>query len=299
MAQPSKLVRAQLRQGGANAPSSGSAGPTQPSGETEQPSPFDFLNYVPSPEHDARPLPAPGPPASPQSTGDTSMFDFLDHVPSSVLGPTQSMGPPRSISAPVVSPGPPSSTASAGGQSTYAFLDFLPSPVVGPVEVSLSVVTAGSAPGQQGVRTPSTASSAHASAPRDACSNCCHSGVKRRTDASGPMASASPGPMASATPSPTSTSAPIVAAQAAQHPAPYDFLQHIPASQHMARDRTASLVRTNMEVNADPQPPVTDDVGPESEEEDREMEDDSRQELPVPSSTSAPWPQIRIPVHLP
>ncbi|KAF8265605.1 hypothetical protein EI94DRAFT_1702356 [Lactarius quietus] len=171
---------------------------------------------------------------------------------------------------------------------------FLPSPVVGPVEV------AGSAPGQQGICTPSTASSAHASVP---CTmpvpTAATRGVKQHTDASGLMASASPGPMASATPGLTSSSAPIVAAQPAQHPAPYNFLQHIPASQRMARDWTASLVRTNMEVDADPQPPVADDIGPESEEEDREMEDDSRQELPVPSSTLAPWPRIRIPVHLP
>ncbi|KAF8260359.1 hypothetical protein EI94DRAFT_1811829 [Lactarius quietus] len=132
MAQPSKPARAQPHQGGANAPSSGFAGPTQPSGDTDQPSPFDFLNYVPSPvtEHDARPLPAPGPPPAPQSTGDIGMFNFLDHVPSSVLGPNESiMGPPHAISAPVVSTGPPASTASAGGQSTYAFLDFLPSPL--------------------------------------------------------------------------------------------------------------------------------------------------------------------------
>ncbi|KAF8264782.1 hypothetical protein EI94DRAFT_1805319 [Lactarius quietus] len=67
----------------------------------------------------------------------------------------------------------------------------------------------------------------------------------------------------------------------------------------MARNRTASLVHTNMEVDEDREPPVADDVGPESEEEDGEMEDGSREELPVPSSTSAPWPQIRIPIHLP
>ncbi|KAF8258349.1 hypothetical protein EI94DRAFT_1700651 [Lactarius quietus] len=102
--------------------------------------PLDLLDPPSQVEHDARPLPAPGPPPAPQSTGDTGMFDFLDHVPLSVLGPTQSMGPPRSISAPVISPEPPASTASAGGQSTYAFL----SPVVGQVEVTLSVITAGS-----------------------------------------------------------------------------------------------------------------------------------------------------------
>ncbi|KAF8258350.1 hypothetical protein EI94DRAFT_1708085 [Lactarius quietus] len=77
---------------------------------------------------------------------------------------------------------------------------------------------------------------------------------------------------------------------------PYDFLQHIPASQHMACNRTASLVRTNMEVDADPQPPVADDVGLKVR---KRMGRWSREELPVPSSTSVPWLRIRIPIHLP
>ncbi|KAF8262019.1 hypothetical protein EI94DRAFT_1705100 [Lactarius quietus] len=182
------------------------------------------------------------------------MFNFLDHVPSSVLGPNESiMGPPHAISAPVISSGPPTSTASAGGQSTYAFLDFLPSPVVGPVEqVASSTVVAGSAP-------------ARASAPRATpVSTAATRGLKQRTDVSRPTASATPGPMSSL--------APIATAQLVQQPAPYDFLQHIPASQRMARDHTASLVCTNMEVDEDREPPVADDVGPESEEEDGEME---------------------------
>ncbi|KAF8267272.1 hypothetical protein EI94DRAFT_1701123 [Lactarius quietus] len=196
------------------------------------------------------------------------MFDFSDHIPSSILGPTQSMGPPRSISAPVVSSGPPASTASAGGQSTYAFLDFLPSLVVGPVEVMSSIMTVGRAPGQQGVNKPSTASSAHASAPHVMPVPTAATRSTKCTNVSHPMASASPGP----TPGTMSSSVLIVSAQLVQQPAPYDFLQHIPASQCMAHDRTASLVRANMEVDKDPQPPVADDIGPESEEEDREME---------------------------
>ncbi|KAF8263403.1 hypothetical protein EI94DRAFT_1704025 [Lactarius quietus] len=247
MARPSKLARAQSHQGGANAPSSGSAGPTQPSGETEQPSPFDFLNYVPSSvtEHDARPLPAPGPPPAPQSTGDTGMFDFLDHIPSSILGPTQdSQWDPH-----------------VPFQLWSFRLDRQPPLQV--LAVALSVITAGSAPGQQGVCTPSTASSAHASAPRAMpVPTAATRGVKRHTNASHLMSSASLGLMASAMPGAMSSSAPIIAAQPAQHPAPYDFLQHIPASQRMAHDRTTSLVHTNMEVDEDPQPPVADDVGP-------------------------------------
>ncbi|KAF8267881.1 hypothetical protein EI94DRAFT_1700652 [Lactarius quietus] len=121
-------------------------------------------------------------------------------------------------------------------------------------------------------------------------------GVKQRTDASHPMSSVSPGLMASVMPGPMSSSAPIVAAQPVQNPAPYDFLQHIPASQHMACNRTASLVRTNMEVDADPQPPVADDVGLKVR---KRMGRWSREELPVPSSTSVPWLRIRIPIHLP
>ncbi|KAF8258425.1 hypothetical protein EI94DRAFT_1815344 [Lactarius quietus] len=269
MAQPSKLAGVQSHQGGANASSSGTSGPAQLSGDTDEPSPFDFLNYVPSPvtEQDTRKPQAPEPPHVPQLTGDLAIFDFLDHIPSSVVGPPQSMGPPRSISAPIASSGLPVSTGSAVGQSTYAFLDFLPSPVVGPVQGTPGIV-----------RMPSTASAAHASAPRATTVPTAATHGVQHTDTSRLTASASPGPM--------SGSAAI--SGAAQHPTAYDFLQHIPASQRMACDRTASLVRTNMEVDEDPQPPVADDVGPESEEEDGEMEDDSRQELPVPSSTSVP-----------
>ncbi|KAF8265205.1 hypothetical protein EI94DRAFT_1804702 [Lactarius quietus] len=107
----------------------------------------------------------------------------------------------------------------------------------------------------------------------------------QNTDTSYPTASVSPGPMSGL----------AAISGAAQRPTAYDFLQHIPASQHMARDQTTSLVHTNMEVDADPQPPVADDVGPESEEEDGRW----RQELPMPSSTSVPWLEIRIPIHLP
>jgi hypothetical protein len=49
MAQPSKLARAQSRQGGPNSPSTGSAGQAQTGGGADQDSPFNFLNYVPSP----------------------------------------------------------------------------------------------------------------------------------------------------------------------------------------------------------------------------------------------------------
>ncbi|KAF8260358.1 hypothetical protein EI94DRAFT_1811828 [Lactarius quietus] len=138
---------------------------------------------------------------------------------------------------------------------------------------------------------PSTASSAHASAPRatpvPTAATC---GLKQRTDVSRPMASATPGPM--------SSSAPIATAQLVQQPAPYDFL--CSTSLHLsAWPAIAPPVCTNMEVDEDRKPPVADDVGPESEEEDGEMEDGSREELPVPSSTSAPWLQIRIPIHLP
>ncbi|KAF8261941.1 hypothetical protein EI94DRAFT_1809609 [Lactarius quietus] len=284
MAQPSKLAGVQSRQGGANASSSGTSGLAQLSGDTDEPSPFDFLDmcHLLSQKPQA--------PEPPQSTGDSAIFDFLDHIPSSVVGPPQSMGPPRSISAPIASSGRVS-TASAVGQSTYAFLDFLPSPCR----------TSTGCPRHRShafycIR------SACLSAPVTTVPTAATHGVQilrihvsyQHTDTSRLTASASPGP--------TSGSAAISGAAQSSYvlsspaPAAYDFLQHIPASQRMARDRTP--VRTNMEVDEDPQPPVADDVGPESEEEDGEMEDDSRQELPVPSSTW-PWPEIRIPIHLP
>ncbi|KAF8269517.1 hypothetical protein EI94DRAFT_1699434 [Lactarius quietus] len=290
MAQPSKLAQVQSHQGGANASSSRSSGPAQLSGDTDEPSPFDFLNYVPSPvtEQDARMPQAPEPPHVPQSTGDSDMFEFLDHIPSSVVGPPQ-MRHYFILQSPITSSGLPVSTASAVGQSTYAFLDFLPSPVVRPVQGTPGIVTEASASGQQGVCMPSTASSAHASAPRATPVPTAATHGIQHTDTSRSTASVLPGP----------TSGLAAISGAAKRPAAYNFLQHIPASQRMAHDRTASLVCTNMEVDADPQPPVADDVGPESEEEDGEMEDDSRQELPVPLSTLVPWPEIRIPIHLP
>ncbi|KAF8258708.1 hypothetical protein EI94DRAFT_1707748 [Lactarius quietus] len=324
MAQPSKLARAQSRQGGANAPSSGSAGPTQPSGDTDQPSPFDFLNYVLSPvtEHDARPLSVPGLPPAPQLMGDTGMFDFLDHIPSlygmypDMIGTVNNGTPTFHFStghfvwtASVMFDIIRTSGSLVMTTITIAFQlgllesslhllytsdpDFLPSPVVGPVEVASSIVTAGSAPSLQGVSMPSTASSAHALVP---CATpgptATTHGVKLKTDTSCPTASVAAGLM--------SGSAAISGALQAKHPAPYNFLQHIPASQRMAHNRTTSLVHANIEVDEDPQSAPVDDVGPESEEEDREMEDGtSREELPMPLSTLVPWLWVRIPINLP
>ncbi|KAF8263455.1 hypothetical protein EI94DRAFT_1807188 [Lactarius quietus] len=217
MAQPSKLARVQSCQGGVNASSSGTSGPAQLSGDTDEPSPFNFLNYVPSPvtEQDTRRPQAPELPHVPQSTGDLAIFDFLDHIPSSV-GPPQSMGPPRSISAPIALSGPPVSTASAVGQSTYAFLDFLPSP--------LSDRYRYGAPGI--ARMPSTASTVNTLAP-------CVTPVPTAATHGVQHTDTSPRWLVRRW---SDVWLPAISA-AAQHPTAYNFLQHIPASQRMTQIR--------------------------------------------------------------
>ncbi|KAF8262901.1 hypothetical protein EI94DRAFT_1808079 [Lactarius quietus] len=260
MAQPSKLAQVQSRQGGANASSSGTSGPAQLSGDTDEPSPFDFLNYVPSPvtEQDAR---------KPQAPERLIPHSFIRCWPSSVNGTATFNFSTYCLVWPA------GSTASAVGQSTYAFLDFLPSP--------LSDQYRHRSHAFYSIRSTCLSTLCDA-VPTAATHGVQHTDTSHRwlvVTWSNIWLAAISG--------------------AAQCPTAYDFLQHIPASQHMTRDRTASLVRTNMELMRIPNPLSLMMLALKVRKRTGEMEDDSRQELPVPSSTSVPWPEIRIPIHLP